>query len=905
MAKARGMSQGSSGAAAEMLARKLFAPPQVQRVERRSLLLRVFKEPLPDVVLLQAPAGHGKSVALGQIKRECEARGIRSAWLNLDTSDNVGRRHARHLQALLAQLSEKGSSAPVMPQPANHARRAPQRADWLIDTLAGLDPPIALFIDDFEVLTDRSILTFWRDFLARVPSSVRVFIASRAAPELGLARLLVAGRLLLLSADDLRFSRDEVRCFFELHQDLTMHPGEIESIFRRSDGWPAAVQLFRLGLLNPAIRGQLLGPEQAQPRELAEYLTECVLEGQPPEVQRFLLRTSLLPRLHGTLCDEVLGTADAHEMLLRLEREGLFLRVLDTTQTWYRYHPLFASLMSEKLSLTEPETAREVHNRAASWFRCQSLHDEAMQHAVAAGNFNTAIEIFRDWSSRLVAIGEMGTIGRWIDQLPADRIDADWQLTLRVVWALIFLHRPARLARHLAALDRLRETRADPSELDESTTVRAIAAMCGDRIEYAQGLMDALPRRAAPVDGFDAFVEAASENMRAYLKLFRGRVRDAHVHLARAHSFNQQADATFTRGYRACFEGAALVLGGRVTAAIDVLRAGLEEQRSVLDSTFASATIASCYVWALYEAGDLDLLQVVAAEYRDMLADTAVPDFFAVAQVCIARTHFLQRRTEEGLRAIEQAQYIAAQNRWERIVALMELEKRASAARSPESPDHRKQAWLDENLDRELLLNASPPDGWTSPANELSRSTRYLLGGRGFNVGSVDTPYREVAALVIRALENEAAGKKRAALRVTRQALTLGARTGLTRLLLDHGPKMTALLKTVLEDDPDLARSSAGRIAPALSTHDQHRTAETQAGSNQSVSDVNVFTPREREILRLLSRRLTNKEIALRTLLSENTVKFHLKNVFLKLGVGSRLDAYAAIPRLKLNEDAD
>lgn len=158
---------------------------------------------------------------------------------------------------------------------------------------------------------------------------------------------------------------------------------------------------------------------------------------------------------------------------------------------------------------------------------------------------------------------------------------------------------------------------------------------------------------------------------------------------------------------------------------------------------------------------------------------------------------------------------------------------------------------------------------------------------------------------MIRALENEAAGKKRAALRVTRQALTLGARTGLTRLLLDHGPKMTALLKTVLEDDPDLARSSAGRIAPALSTHDQHRTAETQAGSNQSVSDVNVFTPREREILRLLSRRLTNKEIALRTLLSENTVKFHLKNVFLKLGVGSRLDAYAAIPRLKLNEDAD
>ncbi|WP_273452324.1 LuxR C-terminal-related transcriptional regulator [Nevskia ramosa] len=897
----------SADAAADLPAQKLFAPTQAQRVVRRSVLQRVFGEQAPGVVILQAPAGHGKSMALGQIKLACEERRIACVWLNLDESDNDSRRHANHLRALVAQLAGARKESKPRSKSAASARHLQQRADWLIDALARLDHEVALFVDEFESITERSVLNFWRDFLLRCPPSVRVFIASRAIPELGISRLLVGNRLLLLSAEDLRFSREEVRAFFDLHQDLTLHPTEIEAIFKRSEGWPAAVQLFRLGLLNPDTRHSLRDLDHSRPRELAEYLTECVLEGQTAEVRGFLLRTSILNRLQRDLCDHVTGRQDSQDMLLRLEREGLFVRALDLGQLWFRYHALFASLLAEQLAESEPAAVPVLHGRAAAWCHEHGLFEEAMHHAIAARNFALARLIFRQWSSRLVAHGEMATIGRWFDQLPAELIETDWPLTIRSVWALTFLHQPAKLDQQLRALNRLRAERQATEAVDESATIRAIATMCADQIEQADAIMATVPVGAGSVEGYDAFERAASENMRAYLLIFRGDLATAHSHLAKARSFNQLGDATFTRGYTACFEGALLVLEGRLDAALACLRNGIAQQRAVLDSSFSTAAIASCYLWALYEANDLDLLEAVAEEYREMLPDTAVPDFFAMGQIGLARTHMHRGRVETALLVLEEAQYIAIHNKWPRVEAMLDLEKRTAALRATSTERSSIRRPRPAKDDPSLLSRALPPPGWTSPATELQGSTRFLLSVANREQAMTpdssegpasETAYRQLRLQIEKASLAHAAGKRVVALRAIRQAVGMASRTGLIRPLLDHGAEIVALLKTLLDSDPAFHATAPGRVATSLVSGQGQTIDSAVSGSSSPMLRYSSFTAREREILGLLSRRLSNKEIARRSLLSENTVKFHLKNIFNKLGVSSRLDAYAAIGRL-------
>lgn len=866
-----------------------------RRVERRAILRKVLGEHAPSIVLLQAPAGHGKSVTLAQIRCAMETDGYLCAWLTLDTTDNDSRRHSHHLRGLIAQLGGQQNTKIRSPRGAARSTKPPQRADWFIDALSQIDRKIALFIDEFETLTDRAILTFWRDFLGRCEGSVRVFLGSRGIPELGLARLLVGNRLLLLSSEDLRFTKSEVAQFFGLYAELSIHPVEIDAIYRRSEGWPAAVQLFRLGLSSPDHRMSLRELDESRPRELAEYLTECVLQSQTADVRDFLLRTSLLTRMSAPLCDHITCRTDSQSMLLKLEREGLFVRALDHDQRWFQYHPLFASLLAEQLEVVHPGVVADLRKRAATWHWNAEQWEAAMQSAIASQDHALACTILKQWASKLIASGEMATVERWLDQLPVGSAGQDLSFAIRMVWSLIFVGRAAKLTRYLQLVDERRRDSVSACLVDESTIVRAVAAMCGDHVEMASDLIWRVPLAEGVVEGFDAFEQAAAENLRAYLQIFRGKLADSHVHISRARSFNQLGDASFSGGYTACFEGALLLLEGHVRPALECLRAGLEEQRRVLDATFVSAAIASCYVWALYEANEHDLLEAVVAEYREILTDTAVPDFFAVGQICLARVHALRSRIDEAIQVIERAQFIAARNGWGRIVGMLSLERVGLGYRSEPVRQISK-----GDLARLLEADARLSRTWFSPADELAASTRYLLSSLSETSMSPrdgsSSVYRELCRSVHRVISARKAGRNSTAVRLLQRALALSATSGLVRPLLDHGDDVQELMRQALKAESfahDSALQDDIRLLLGVMDSAHMRSPESQAAPRYG-----DFTKREREVLAHLARRLSNKEIARRTFLSENTVKFHLKNVFAKLGVASRLDAYATITHL-------
>ncbi|HVT36891.1 MAG TPA: AAA family ATPase, partial [Nevskiaceae bacterium] len=312
---------GSAKAPIEVYTHKFFTPPAYAGVIRRDQLIERIFQHSARVVLLQGPAGHGKSTALQQLKAVCDERGQVTGWLTLDDADNDTRRFYLHVHALLKSLKlsdRKGEGH-------DGGRR---RSDWLLERMQRAGKPVAIFFDDFQTLTNRSLLMFFRELFERLPDNVRFYIGTRSTPELGLPRLVVNHRALILHADDLRFSPAEVERFFAGGPRVQISAEEIAAIYRRTEGWPAALQLFRLSLASPDVRRSLDDLTSSRPRELAEYLADNVLALQPPDMRDFLLRTALLPRLTASLCHAVTGRVDAQELLLRLERSGLFVRSL-------------------------------------------------------------------------------------------------------------------------------------------------------------------------------------------------------------------------------------------------------------------------------------------------------------------------------------------------------------------------------------------------------------------------------------------------------------------------------------------------------------------------------------------------------------------------------------------------
>lgn len=370
-------------AAAEIFTHKFFAPPSYPgAVARQELLDRMFREPGYGVVVVQAPAGHGKSTLLQQAKTASAQRGATTGWLSFDEADNDLRRFTVHMQALINQLDSRAAGE------ADTARGMRRRLpDWIATRLAHADAAVHLFLDEFQTLSSRDVLTTFRELLERIPDNVTLFIGSRSLPEIGLARLVVNSQALVLRADDLRFSPQEAEQFFSQARDLRVSREELDTIYRQTEGWPAALQLFRLSLVSPSVRRSLGDLRAYRPRELAEYLADNVLSLQPPRIQEFLRRTSVLTRLSAALCDHVTGWQDSQSILLFLERSGLFLRSLDSDLRWFKYHTLFSSFLSEQVRSETPETLGSVHRSAAQWFYDHEMDEEAVYHAIAARDF--------------------------------------------------------------------------------------------------------------------------------------------------------------------------------------------------------------------------------------------------------------------------------------------------------------------------------------------------------------------------------------------------------------------------------------------------------------------------------------------------------------------------------------
>ena len=467
-----------------ILTTKLYIPPPQPKVVLRPRLIERLNEGLHrKLTLISAPAGFGKTTLLSEWVAGCEKP---AAWLSLDEGDNDPTRFLAYLVAALQTIAPNigegvlGVLQSPQPPPTESILTA------LLNEIDTVEDDFVLVLDDYHVIDGKAVddaLTF---LLEHLPPGMHLVIATREDPHLPLARLRGRGQLTELRAADLRFTPDEAAEFLNQVMGLNLSAEDIAALETRTEGWIAGLQLAALSMQGLADVTSFIKSFTGSHHFVLDYLVEEVLKQQPESVQTFLLRTSILERLCGPLCDAVLldPAVSGQETLEYLERANLFLVPLDNERRWYRYHHLFADLLRQRLhqSDTSPTEDKEwdvaeLHIRASIWYEDNGLEIEAFQHAAAANDVERAARLIEGEGMPLHFRGAVAPVLSWLESLPTTELDARPSLWVIYASSLLFVSQTTGVEQKLQAAEAaLQDAEPDDKTRDLLGHIAAIRA---------------------------------------------------------------------------------------------------------------------------------------------------------------------------------------------------------------------------------------------------------------------------------------------------------------------------------------------------------------------------------------------------------------------------------------------
>ena len=433
---------GGSRHATLVLASKLRLPAgRPGAVVRQPLLSRLSEDRPARLVIISAPAGWGKTCLLRDWRLADTAS--RTAWVSVDPGDNDPVRFWAHVIASVAGVSPGFGAAalPVLTAPGAGSMDAV--LPMLVNELEVLPAPVTLVFDDYHLISNQDILRSVAFMVEHLPPAVRLALAVRADPELPLARLRARGEMFEIRADDLRFTEAETAALLNGTLGLALGPADIRALQQRTEGWAAGLYLAGLSLRGRPEPSAFIQAFAGDDRQIVDYLLAEVLDGLPAEIRSFLLRTSVLDRLSGPLCDAVTGGSGSQRLLEEMERANLFLVRLDTRRRWYRYHQLFGELLRHELDRAEPGLAALLHRRASAWHHGHGNTAEAIEHSLSISDAADAPELIASGWHACFNEGLVETVESWLNRLPPETVTQDARLCLIRAW----------LARNLGRLD--------------------------------------------------------------------------------------------------------------------------------------------------------------------------------------------------------------------------------------------------------------------------------------------------------------------------------------------------------------------------------------------------------------------------------------------------------------------
>ncbi len=443
-----------------LLKTKLFPPPPRSNQVKRQALLAKFalaRQRGIACTLVSAPAGFGKTTLVVDYAR---SSGLPFAWLALDEGDNDLLRFWRYIDTALVTVDSRIGETMRSALYESQSPDIQQIVTGLVDDILAIEKELILVLDDYHVITNQAIHEGMAFLINHLPPLFHLVIATRADPPLPLSRLRAQGQLMELRVADLRFTTEEASAFLNNFMNLDLPASDVEALETRTEGWIVGLQLAALSMQELVDRRRFIQSFTGSHHYVLEYLMDEVLSRQPDSLQRFLLETSILPRMCASLCNAVTERADSADVLSGLNRRNLFVTPLDGEHHWFRYHHLFAELLNVNLQRTRAQDLPVLHRRAAQWFQENNYVGDALRHALAIPDYPYASRLVVDNWRRIYHQGRLNTAVEWLDSLPPDFVRQSPPLGVAYCWTLFVRGDYERIASYLDEITQLFEQMA-------------------------------------------------------------------------------------------------------------------------------------------------------------------------------------------------------------------------------------------------------------------------------------------------------------------------------------------------------------------------------------------------------------------------------------------------------------
>ncbi len=823
-------------------------------------------------------------------------RNMAVAWVTVERGERDAQRFWLSLIDAVADVAGEEIIERISPAPSFAGAAVVER---FLDQLARLEESLVLVIDDLHELQSDGALAWLELLLTRLSAQLRVVLATREDPALGLYRRRLAGELTELRGPDLRFSFDETRALLSASRIDLSNTG-LASLHGRTEGWPAGLRLATISLATSPDPERFVSEFSGSERTVAGYLLAEVLERQPPEVRDLLLRTSILERVSGPLADELTGNPGAEAILQRLEDQNAFVSALDAARTWFRYHHLFGDLLRLELRRLTPAAIPSLHETAATWHEQHGDVLEAARHAQAAGDWPRAGRLLVDNYLALTMAGRGQTIHAMLEMFPPEVQLRDGNTAAVFAIDSVMNGLLDEAAAHLEAARRFAAT--TPAERRRLFQVyltviglelarrRGDPAKAEDEMRALEAALDAAPD--APELPVSSDYRALALMNLGITELWAGRPAAAREHLEAALVLTRRIPRPFIEiGCLANLAIAAPLTGQPLPIALELSARAVaiaEEHgwtsESMATGAFAMAGMALVRLGRFADAErHLDRAEESLRQSADLGTELVLRYArgllrFGEGRFGEALTEFAQAQGLERLLADEHVFMTDVRGRIAQVRVRMGDTEAARQMLAGLNPRERAGAGWRTAL-AALALAEDNPEGAIEAVAPVIEGTAPALYER----------WARAEALLFDATARDRLRDRRASEESLERALELAEPDGLmlpfmlwpSRELLERHPKHRTAHASLISSILDTMSGRATRGVPATPLRDQLSEAELR-------------------VVRYLPSNLTATEIASELIVSANTVRTHMRHIYAKLGAHSRSEAVARARELGL-----